>query len=106
MRNADIRKTREIAPLGVRIPAEIKDALAHAAHANGRSLNAEIVLRLRESLEEGRALSAPLAAEPALEPYCAVRRPLSELEEAMLESFNKLPTDKRWALISLISLFK
>jgi len=101
-----IRKTADIAPLGVRMPPEIKNALTHAAHVNGRSLNAEIVLRLRESLEEGRAVSSSLASEPVLEVYSTGRKPLSELEEAMLDAFNKLPTEKRWALISLISLFK
>jgi len=34
----------------LRLPPELKTALALAAHDNGRSLNAEIVQRLKQSL--------------------------------------------------------
>jgi len=44
--------SRNISPLGVRLPAEVKQALSAQARTNKRSLNAEIVLRLEKSLVE------------------------------------------------------
>lgn len=91
-----IRKTGDIAPLGVRMPPELKDALAAAARQNGRSLNAEIVLRLQQSLE-------PAPPDIACEPRggYAVERRLSALEADLLDVFGKLPETKRYALIAL-----
>ena len=44
----------------VRVPEELRTGLAKAARANGRSLNAEIVSRLRRSLEqENRDVADP-----------------------------------------------
>ena len=42
--------TREDPQMKLRLPAKLKDQLAALAEANGRSLNAEVVLRLEESL--------------------------------------------------------
>ena len=42
-------KVRDIAPYGVRLPAELKERLQESAKRNGRSLNSEIVTRLTES---------------------------------------------------------
>lgn len=42
--------TREDPQMKLRLPAELKDQLSALAEANGRSLNAEVVLRLDESL--------------------------------------------------------
>ncbi|MFM0363720.1 Arc family DNA-binding protein [Paraburkholderia sediminicola] len=42
--------TREDPQMKLRLPAELKDQLAALAEANGRSLNAEVVVRLEESL--------------------------------------------------------
>lgn len=41
-------KVRDIAPYGVRMPAELKDKLQELAKKNGRSLNSEIVKILEE----------------------------------------------------------
>ena len=58
-------KVRDIAPYGVRLPAELKERLQESAKKNGRSLNSEIVTRLTESYlndaDSGRLLGA---AEP------------------------------------------
>lgn len=40
--------TRDIAPFGVRMPADLKERVQAAAKANGRSTNAEIVATLLE----------------------------------------------------------
>lgn len=42
--------TREDPQLKLRLPPELKDALASAAQQNGRSINAELVKRLEESI--------------------------------------------------------
>ena len=41
-------KVRDIAPYGVRMPADLKDKLQDMAKRNGRSLNSEIVRILEE----------------------------------------------------------
>ncbi|HGJ5865911.1 MULTISPECIES: Arc family DNA-binding protein [Arsenophonus] len=45
-------KTRDIAPIGVRMQSEVKEALKKVAKEQGRSLNSEIVQRLKESLKK------------------------------------------------------
>ncbi|MCK7217097.1 Arc family DNA-binding protein [Enterobacter cloacae] len=39
-------KVRDIAPYGVRMPAELKEKVAQIAKTNGRSMNAEIVMAI------------------------------------------------------------
>jgi Arc-like DNA binding domain len=43
--------TRDIAPFGLRIPAELKERIEKAAAKNLRSLNSEMVVRLEDSLD-------------------------------------------------------
>lgn len=45
--------TREDPQMKLRLPADLKDRLTALATENGRSLNAEVVKRLEESLEGG-----------------------------------------------------
>lgn len=40
-----------VTPYPVRMPDELRSALEHIAKDNGRSLNAEIVMRLQSTLE-------------------------------------------------------
>jgi predicted HicB family RNase H-like nuclease len=44
-------KVRDVTPVGVRMPPEIKEALKEKAKEEGRSLNSEIVQRLIRSLK-------------------------------------------------------
>lgn len=39
-------KVRDIAPYGVRMPAELKEKIGEIAKSNGRSMNAEIVMAI------------------------------------------------------------
>ena len=62
-------KVRDIAPYGVRMPAELKDKLQEIAKRNGRSLNSEIVRILEEyvtppKLDDIRPLSMEDSASP------------------------------------------
>jgi len=44
---------RTIAPMGVRIPDELKEKVSSSARENGRSMNAEIVSIIERSFTEG-----------------------------------------------------
>lgn len=48
----DSKLTRDIAPFGVRMPADLKSRVAASAAANNRSMNAEIVATLQEKYPE------------------------------------------------------
>lgn len=48
----DSKLTRDIAPFGVRMPADLKSRVAAAAATNNRSMNAEIVATLQEKYPE------------------------------------------------------
>lgn len=55
---------RSIAPMGVRIPDDLKEQIQAKAKANGRSMNAEIVQILEESVGDGgRHLEGDLEKE-------------------------------------------
>ena len=43
--------SRDVNPFGLRMPAEVKEELEKLAEQNRRSLNAEIVVRLEESIK-------------------------------------------------------
>lgn len=43
--------SRDINPFGLRMPAELREHLRESARQNHRSMNAELLLRLKESLE-------------------------------------------------------
>lgn len=50
--------SRDIVPLGLRMPPEVKEQIEAAAKANGRSMNAEIVARLQASFEASQRSDA------------------------------------------------
>lgn len=95
--NTGIRKTGDIAPLGVRMPSELKDVLTHAARQNGRSMNAEIVMRLQQSCEEE---PEQLMASERLADYSSAHG-LTDLEKDLLEVFSALPDAKKYGFIAL-----
>ncbi len=51
--------SRDVNPFGLRMPPEVKEELEKLAEQNRRSLNAEIVVRLEESIkrEKERCIS-------------------------------------------------
>lgn len=63
------RASRDIAPLGLRMPTEVRDRIEAAARDNGRSMNAEILSRLQASFEPQPAPSpadGPISRELSL----------------------------------------
>jgi hypothetical protein len=51
MLDSRVKLSKCIKPFGLRLNTELKDVLKEKASNNGRSLNAEIIIRLRDSLE-------------------------------------------------------
>lgn len=48
---------RNIAPFGLRMPEELREAIQQRAKNNGRSINSEIVQILQETLDTDKAIS-------------------------------------------------
>jgi hypothetical protein len=59
--------TREDPQMKLRLPAELKDVLTTAAQENNRSLNAEVVKRLEESVEAATVGKMPTVDEYTLD---------------------------------------
>ncbi len=82
------------------MPPELKERLGREAEINGRSLNAEIVDRLRKSLETRPPLSLVGEGYQAQQPregYDAI----TDIERQLLTIFRRLPVEKQLALLSL-----
>lgn len=93
--------TREINPFGLRMPPELRESLKREARLNGRSLNAEIVARLRTIAEDpddrprrGSGIRATQDSRGS--------RGLTDAERALLVVFRKLPPPKQLALLTLL----
>jgi Arc-like DNA binding domain len=79
----------------VRLPQELRDALDAALLKSERSLNAEIVFRLRRDLANEGKLPAAVAEKVAA--YKSDR-----LDLVLLEVVKGLPPDKQLALLQLL----
>jgi len=99
------------------LPSEVKTALQREAFTYGRTLNAEISLRLKASLKAQSAHSPPDGtdvkkpqtdiqmhavneAHPTSSPF--VQQPLSDHDRAMLALFRQLPPEKQLSLLTLL----
>ncbi len=89
-----------ITPYGLRMPPDLRAKLQNKADLVGRSLNSEIVARLRESVDVTYTHAAsPVMRDSADSSYQA----LSENEQAMLTLFRRWPSEKQ---LSFLVLFK
>lgn len=92
---------RETKPFGVRMSEDIKEALSREAKINGRSLNQEIVARLKVSLS-GSGTAAPGSGYTLQSPKIGgYTSDLNEAERQMLVTFRKFTPEKQLALLSL-----
>ncbi len=91
---------RETAPFGVRMPDELKEALQREAKINGRSLNQEIVARLRSSLEQPVRVptNGYTVHQGGQQGYS---EGMSDAERQMVAVFRRMPPEKQLALLSL-----
>lgn len=88
-----------IAPLGVRIPDELKAKIQDQAKANGRSMNAEIVQILEESFSDDKQsvysdyekqIEALKSDIQSLSSYIEIQKKFSELAEEQISLLKKL----------------
>ncbi|OGA47096.1 MAG: hypothetical protein A3F74_21280 [Betaproteobacteria bacterium RIFCSPLOWO2_12_FULL_62_58] len=94
--------SRGINPFGLRMPPELRESLKREAKLNGRSLNAEVVARLRTSTDAPDPNDPPRrgsGSRAIVEPRSA--RALTDAERAMLAVFRKLSPERQLALLSL-----
>lgn len=94
-------KVRDIAPFGVRMPSDLKETLEREAKINNRSLNSEIVGRLRKSLEPQAAADGIRYAAEAPPSNGHYATSLSDAERQFLGVFRRMPVEKQLALLSL-----
>lgn len=95
------KKMADITPFGLRMQTEIKEKLEREAKINGRSLNAEIVTRLQNSLDKtGAAQSNHFAAQPSANGYS---QEINDIERQLLMIFRRMPVEKQLALLSLFN---
>nr|WP_255594681.1 Arc family DNA-binding protein [Acidovorax sp. sif1233] len=92
------------------MPEDVRVAIERAAFSHGRTVTAEINLRLKASLEKsGGATQSPnvyagTSWAPPVIPSGNEKDPASTLsgtDQAMLEVFRGLPPEKQLALLSL-----
>lgn len=101
MKQANKTKVRDINPFGVRMPAELKERIDREARINGRSLNTEIITRLKGSLEVSGKSPRNAYTYTAEQQQGAYAHELNDIERQLLSIFRRLPVDKQLALLSL-----
>ncbi len=89
----------------VRLPMEMRDRIAEAALHHRRSMNSEIVARLEQSFSGLPSEAQQRALEPAMQGTfdALLRRDLKEDERTLVRAFRRLSSDKRRALIKLLT---
>lgn len=90
----------DINPFGVRMQDELKEKLTREAKINGRSLNAEIVDRLKKSIEPPIRLVGDNKVEQVQSSYPPE---ITDIERKLLTVFRRLPPEKQLALLSLFN---
>jgi len=93
-------RVRDINPFGLRMQAELKERLDREAKINGRSLNMEIVERLRASLEPPIRTEGGYKIEQVGSSYTPE---ITDIERQLLTIFRRLPVEKQLALLSLFN---
>lgn len=122
-RKPDAERVRDIAPTGVRLPPPMREALEREAEIHQRSLSAEIIHRLRATLDGSQAPYQPSGALALSQPTLVVadpgRRsgsylvesaghldrnapPLSDGERMALSLFRAMPPEKQLALLTVL----
>jgi hypothetical protein len=89
---------RDINPFGLRMPHDLKKRIEKSAKTNRRSMNAELILRLQDSVEKD-PLFVPEIRE-ATRNY-----ELTEDENVLLRAFSILSPRRRRALLELLAAF-
>ena len=88
---------REIAPYGVRMPADLKKRIEREAKAAGRSMNTEVVARLTASFSSSQQQQQFAYGAAGYMP-----NDITDAERQMLEAFRKLSAEHQLALLTLL----
>jgi hypothetical protein len=88
---------------GLRMPPELKDRVSREAKINGRSLNAEIVDRLKRSLEQPIREGEAYTARDMPAAGYSNTPDITDIERKLLTVFRRLPVEKQLALLSLFN---
>ena len=88
----------------LRLPEALRARIVEASSRYRRSMNAEIVARLSQSLEGLPSWASEAGVAPAFFPQFerALRRDLSAEEDALIQLFRGLSADQRAALMTLL----
>ena len=86
---------RNITPFGLRMPPDLKKKVEKSAQTNRRSLNAELVLRLQDSVEKD-PLFTPRISESR------DRYQLTQDQTALLSAYEDLSPRRQRALLELL----
>jgi hypothetical protein len=89
---------RDINPFGLRMPQELRRRIERSAKTNRRSMNAELILRLQDSVEKD-----PLFVPEIKE--AAKNYELTEDQSALLKAYNGLSPRRRRALLEFLVAF-
>lgn len=89
----------ETPPTTVRLPPDLRDAVAREAEINGRTLSAEIVARLELTLH-GPDLSE--AQRHELERLAHQYQQVNDAQRMLLSLFDAMPPDKQLALLTVL----
>ncbi|MCV2349325.1 Arc family DNA-binding protein [Paucibacter sp. Y2R2-4] len=104
-------KVSDIPPTTLRLPPDLRDQLLREATINGRSLNQEIMIRLKLSTDPGPGDPGALAMQQELrdlrnQVMHGVESPatqkLSDSERMLLVLFATMPPEKQLSLLTLL----
>lgn len=98
---ADGERVRDIAPTGIRLPPELRDALVREAGINRRTISGEVIHRLRQSFDV-RHVTTTVGTGEAAAGYARQTDPLSDAQRVLLRLFDAMSPEKQLALLTVL----
>lgn len=81
---------RNIAPFGLRMPDELREAIAERAKKNGRSMNAEIIARLNATISYDDYGHSPSGFQEVRELVLSYKSQVEEMSARLDDAHSKL----------------
>lgn len=100
----DGERVRDIAPTGIRLPPELREALVREAEINRRTISGEVIHRLRQSFDV-RHVTTTMSTGEAAAGYAMTTRqadPLSDAQRVLLRLFDAMSPEKQLALLTVL----
>lgn len=92
----DAPRARDVKPTAIRLDPDMKAALTKEAYINGRTLHAELLQRLRTSLDRDGAGHSVASEKRTGYPV------MTDSERTLLGLFQRMTPEKQLALLSLL----